>query len=149
MEWFSFLSQLVEETRTVASWGMGVIEFPLKKGQGLRSRLPGKEPDPKPPEPRKYEKNTKKKYKIPHPGSGPKNTKKIPKKYENGPKMTIFVFFRYFFRIFGARPWVGDFVFFFRNFFVFSGFRGFWALYQASGIVRQGRLGFPRVRFPN
>ena len=49
--------------------------------------------------------------------------------------MTIFVFFRYFFRIFGAPRWVGGFVFFFRNFFIFLGFRGFWALYQARGIV--------------
>ena len=43
--------------------------------------------------PQKYEKNTEKKYK-------------------SGPKITIFVFFRYFFRVFGAPPWVGGFVFF-------------------------------------
>ena len=97
---------------------------------------------PKTPETPKYEKITKK-YKTPHPGWVPKNTRKIPKKYKSGPKMTIFVFFRYFFRIFGAPPGVGGFVFF-RNFFVFWGFRGFWALYQARGIAS---LCFLKVSF--
>ena len=68
---------------------------------------------PHPPETRKYTKKILKKYGIPHPGSGPKkNEKKYRKNTENGPKMTFSVFVRYFFRSFGARPWVGDAVFF-------------------------------------
>ena len=38
--------------------------------------------------------------------------------------MAILVFFRYFFCIFGAPPWVGGFVFF-RNFFRILGFQRF------------------------
>ena len=55
-------------------------------------------------------KKIRKSHEIPHPGSGPENTKKIQKKYENGHFRAIFVFFLYFFRIFRARPGVGDFV---------------------------------------
>ena len=69
-------------------------------------------------------KKIRKNYEIPHPRWGPETTKKIQKKYENGPKMTVFVFFQYFFRIFGARPGVGDFVIF-SYFFRISGLEGF------------------------
>ena len=72
---------------------------------------------------KKYEKKTKN-YEIPHPGSGPENTKKIQKKYEKGHFRAIFVFFLYFFRIFGARPRVGDFVVF-SYFFRISRLEGF------------------------
>ena len=58
-------------------------------------------------------KKIRKKYKIPHSGLGPENTKKkIRKNYKNGEKMANFVIFLYFFRIFGAQPGMGDFVFF-------------------------------------
>ena len=55
--------------------------------------------------------NTKK---IQNPPSrvGARKRKKLPEKYKTCPKITIFVFFRYFFRIFGPRPGKGDFVFF-------------------------------------
>ena len=69
-------------------------------------------------------KKIRKSHEIPHPGSGPENTKKIQKKYENGHFQAIFVFFLYFFRIFGARPGVGDFVTF-SYFFRISGPEGF------------------------
>ena len=49
---------------------------------------------PKTPESRKYEKITRKKYKIPDPRSPPENTKKLPKKYKKGNFSAIFVFFR-------------------------------------------------------
>ena len=42
--------------------------------------------------------------KIPHPGSGPENTKTIQKKYENGHFRAIFVFFLYFFVFSGPDP---------------------------------------------
>ena len=73
----------------------------------------------KTPESRKYEKITKKNTKSPFLGWGPK----IRKKYRKNTKMaqiTIFVFLRYFFRIFGPQPRKGDFVFFFV---IFSYFR--------------------------
>ena len=81
----------------------------------LRSCGPATEPEnPQSPKIRK-------KYEIPHPGLAPENTEKIPKKYENGPEngnfWAVFVFFRYFFRISGGQPGVGDLV-------VFSYFRG-------------------------
>ena len=88
---------------------------------------------PKPPEPRKYEKNTKKKKQNPPPRVGPQKYEK----YENSHFRAIFVFFRYFFCIFRPHPGSGI-LYFFRSFFVFLGFRGFWALYQASGIVIAG-----------
>ena len=62
-----------------------------------------------------------KKYEIPHPRSGPENTKKIQKKYKNGDFWAVFGIFLHFFHIFGARPGVGDFIFF-SYFFVFEGF---------------------------
>ena len=65
-----------------------------------------------------------KNYKIPHSRFCPKNTKKIPKNYENGQKMTSFVIFQYFFRIFGAEPGMGDFV-------IFS---YFFSYFQAWGV---------------
>ena len=68
--------------------------------------------------------NTKKVTKSPTPGRAPKIRKKYRKKYENGPKMTVFVFFLYLFRIFGARPGVGDFVIFFV----------FFSYFQAGGV---------------
>ena len=71
--------------------------------------------------------NTKKipkNYKITHFRFGPGNMEKIPKNYKIGQKMAIFVIFRYFFRIFGAKPEMGDFVFF-HIFFVFPGLKGF------------------------
>ena len=83
--------------------------------------------------PKKIRKN----YKIPHPELGPENTEKLPRKYKNGPKMTIFVFFWYFFRIFGARLRVGDFVIFFLIFFVFPVLGGFRTLYEPDGIAKQ------------
>ena len=104
--------------------------------------LPGLVQSPKPLDPG----NTKKYEKIqnPPPRVGPrkyeKNTEKIrkgPKKkitifvffryffrIFGGPKITIFVFFRYFFRIFGGQPGVGGFVFF-SVFFRISGIQGF------------------------
>ena len=104
------------------SWGRG-------RSGDLRSRLPGKET--KTPEPRKYEKNTKK-IQNPPPRVGPqkneKNTEKIRKWAEND---HFRIFSLYFFRIF--RAW--GILYFLCIFFVFSGFRGVWALYQASGIV--------------
>ena len=53
-------------------------------------------------------KRIRKSHEIPHPGSGQtrKNTEKIRKRPEND----HFGIFLYFFRIFGARPGVGDFV---------------------------------------
>ena len=69
-------------------------------------------------------KKLRKKYKIPHPGLAPENTKKIPK----NTKMVIFGPFSYFFGIFfvfsGANPGWGI-LYFFRNFFVFPGSRVF------------------------
>ena len=77
-----------------------------EKNLFLRFRIPGIElKNPSSPEIRK---KIRKSHEIPHSGSGPENTKKIQKKYENGSKMTVFVFFLYFFCIFGARPGVGD-----------------------------------------
>ena len=80
--------------------------------------------------------NTNKKYerklRNPPPRVGPRKyekKRKIPKKYKNGPKITVFVFFLFFFffffRIFGARPGVGDSVIFSYYLFVFPGLRGF------------------------
>ena len=52
----------------------------------------------------------------PPPRVDPRKYEKIPKKYKNGPKIAVVgpfsYFFRYFFRIFGGQPGVGDFVFF-------------------------------------
>ena len=77
---------------------------------------------PKPPEPRKYEKNAKK-LQNPPPTQG-----RAPKKYEKNTKMVIFGPFYYFFGIFfvflGPDPGWGI-LYFFRIFLVFSGFRGF------------------------
>ena len=36
----------------------------------------------------------------------PENTKKLPKKYENGPKITIFVFFSVILSYFWGAPWI-------------------------------------------
>ena len=71
--------------------------------------------------------NTKKifkKYKITHFRFGPKNTKKLPKNYKNGHFLANFVIFRSFFRIFGAKPEMGDFVSFL-YFFRISRLEGF------------------------
>ena len=58
----------------------------------LRSHLPGEEP--KNPSIPKYEKITKKKHYPPTQSRAPRTEKKKkPKKYENGPQMTISVFF--------------------------------------------------------
>ena len=46
-----------------------------------------------------------------------------------------FVFFRYFFRILGTPPWVGSLYLFLVILSYFLGFKGFWATYQAGGIV--------------
>ena len=81
---------------------------------------------PKTPESQKYEKITKKNTKSPTPGLGPENTKKLRKKYKIGQFWAIFVFFFYF----RGPTRGGRFCIFFRNFFVFLGFRGFWALSQ-------------------
>ena len=86
----------------------------LLGGRFLRFRVPGIElKNPSSPEIRK--KIRRKSHEIPHPGSGPENTKKIQKKYENGPKMTVFVFFLYFFSYFRGPTRGGG----FRDFFVF------------------------------
>ena len=83
---------------------------------------------PKPPESPKYEKKKiPAKKRNPPPKVGPQKHAKNTEKYENSHLWAIFVFFRYFFRM--------GICIFFRNFFVFLGFRGFWALYQANGIV--------------
>ena len=68
-----------------------------------------------------------KKIQNPPSGLGPENTKKLPKKYK-----VIFSFL-------GPQPGKGDFVFF-RNFFVFSGFRGFCNLYQAPRVTTQSTV---------
>ena len=49
-------------------------------------------------------KKIQKNYKIPHPELGPENTEKLPRKYKNGPKMTIFVFFGNFLVFSGPNP---------------------------------------------
>ena len=97
----------------------------------LRSRGPGKEP--KNPESPKIRKNyrKKKKNKTPHPGWGPKNTKKIPKKYKSGTKMTILYFFGIFFVFPGPHPRWG-FSYFFSYFFPFF-FRFFGLFTRPSG----------------
>ena len=96
---------------------------PLKKPPNLRAC--GAATEPETPESQKYEKITKKNTKSPTLGWAPK----IRKKYENGPKLSDFVFFSYFFRNFfvfsGPNPgWAILYLF------VFLGFRGFWALSQ-------------------
>ena len=78
----------------------------------LRYCLPGTEP--KNPEPPSQKKNKREECKIPQPGSGPQTTKKYEKCQTFGP-------FSEFIRIFGARCWVGDFVFSFLV--IFWGFR--------------------------
>ena len=72
----------------------------------------------------KYEENMKKITKSPISSLGPKIRKQIPKNYKIGQKMTIFVIVRYFFRIFGAKPEMGDFVIF-SYFFRISRLEGF------------------------
>ena len=57
---------------------------------------------------KKYEKITK----SPTSGLAPKIRKKKPKNYKNGHFLANSVIFRYFFRIFGAKPEMGDFVIF-------------------------------------
>ena len=56
------------------------------------------------------------KIRNPPPRVGPRKYEKNTEKIQKRPKMAIlgviFVFFRYFFRIFGGQPGVGDFVFF-------------------------------------
>ena len=91
---------------------------------------------PKTPETPKYEKITKKNTKPPTQGGAPKIRKKYRKNTQKWPKFWAnFVFFRYFFFVF-LGPHLGwGVLFFFRNFFVLWGFRGFWALYQARGIA--------------
>ena len=86
--------------------------------------------DPKNPESRKYEKLQKK---SPTPGWAPK----IRKKYRNF--WGQFCSFWYFFVFLGPNlEWGIFYVFFFCscNFFVFPGFRGFWALCHPRSIVR-------------
>ena len=99
----------------------------------LRFRVPGIElKNPSSPEIRKkYEKI----YEIPHPFRASKIRKKIQKKYKNGPKITVFVFFLYFFRIFGARPGVGDFIIF-SYFFRISRLEGFLSSMQERGVAK-------------
>ena len=78
----------------------------------------------KPGNTKKIRKICAKKYEIPHPGSGPENTKKIQKKYENGHFWAVFAFFLYFCLSFRGPTRVGDFVissYFFR----ISGLEGF------------------------
>ena len=87
------------------------------------------------PESRNTKKLPQKKYKIPLPGWGPKIRKNYRKNKKKGEFWAIFVFFRKFFRIFGPQLGKGDFVFFFRNFFIFSGLRGFCNLYQARRVA--------------
>ena len=69
-------------------------------------------------------KKIRKNYKITHFRFGPKNTKKLPKNYKNGHFLANFVIFRDFFRIFGAKPEMGDLVIF-SYFFRISRFEGF------------------------
>ena len=83
----------------------------------------------KPGNTKKYEKATKSPPRV-GPRKYEKNTEKIQKRSFSG----HFRIFLYFFRIFGARPGVGDFVAF-SYFLVFPGLRGFWALYQERGIA--------------
>ena len=72
-------------------------------------RVPGIEL--KTPQAWKCEKKIRKRHEIPHPDSGPENTeKKYREKIQKWPENGRFRLFLYFFRIFGARPGVGDFV---------------------------------------
>ena len=96
--------------------------------------LPGVLQNTKTPLTRKYEKITKKNYKIPHSGVGPENTKKRPKNYENGLKMAIFVIFLYIFCIFGP-PRNGGFCNFLSHSFRISGLEGF-----SYSVAPQGDL---------
>ena len=73
-----------------------------------------------PPRP-EIRKNHEKKYKIPHPGLGPENTRKLPKKYKNSSKMTPFCIFSVIFSYFrGPSLQGGGFCIFFV---IFSYFR--------------------------
>ena len=106
----------------------------------LRSHGGGTEPkNPWIPEIRKnYEKNTK----SPTPGRLPKIRKNYRKNTKMAEKLPFLYFFGIFFRIFGGATWGRGFcnLYFFRNFFVFPGFRGFWALYHPRGIVIQNNI---------
>ena len=90
---------------------------------------------------KKYKKN----YEIPHTGSGPAKTKEILKKYENGPKMTVFVCL-YF--CFGAQPGGGDFVSFF--FFFSQHFRFFFELggFQLYTRIAESQFKSPSLDYP-
>ena len=85
-----------------------------------------------------YTKELRKNTKSPFPRVGARKYEK--KKPPKNTKMVIFgaifAFFRYFFRIFGPIPERGI-LYFFRNFFVFSGLRGFCNLYQARRVASQ------------
>ena len=87
---------------------------------------------PKTPESWKYEKIT---NKIPHPRLPPQNTKKIPEKCKNSNFWAI-LYFSVIFFVFSVGNLRWGILYFFRNLFVFPGFRGFWALYHPRGIVR-------------
>ena len=87
--------------------------------------------------------NTKKiRKKLRNPG----NTKKIQqKKDETGAKMTVFVHFLcFFFWYFRGPTRDGG----FRNFFVFRGLKGFWALYQERGITTSEAI-FEKYQIPH
>ena len=80
--------------------------------------------------PKNTKTNHETKGEIPHPGSGPKTTKK-DRKIRKWPKNDTFrVFFGIFFVFLGPETF-----FVFRNLLYFRDVRGHWALYQASGIV--------------
>ena len=87
--------------------------------QFRRARTGHKKP-PKAGNTKKIRKN----YKIPHPGLGPENTKKLPKKCKNGPRMTILYFFGNF-SYFRGPTQGGGFCNFFFFFFVFPALGGF------------------------
>ena len=93
----------------------------------------------KTPESRKYEKITKKIQNPPF-RVGARKYEKNTEKKQNGPKITIFVFFRYFFLYFRAPTREGGFCMFFCYFFVFSGFRDFCNLYQARRVAKPARF---------
>ena len=89
---------------------------------------------PKTPESRKYEKKkNEENAKSPTPRSPPpENTKKTTEKIQKWPrKIAILCIFVGNFFVFSGGDLGSGILYFFRNFFVYPGFRGCWALYHA------------------
>ena len=88
-------------------------------------------------ESQKSEKNTKKNTKSPFPGWSPKIRKNYQKNTKMAQKSPFLYFFGNFFVFSGSNPGRGI-SYFFRNFFGFLGLRGFCNLYQARRVATQG-----------